>query len=107
MKLKKLRAKTISGTLLGISSFSESEFELLKQTALDKDNLDDTFANYRANVENVKAKLLAAGARSVIEVPLTVAEVEAYCQQTGKPNIGATRAELVQSIVHLHVPSQP
>jgi hypothetical protein len=102
-KVAKKDAAAHAATIkVGISSYSESEFELLKQVALDPDSLGRDFAEYRAGVEKTKATFKAAGVVTIVEVPLTVEEIKAYCLQTGQPNIFATRSALAQSILQLH-----
>jgi len=63
--------------------------------AKDSATLDATYEDWRKNVDNVKQILIDKGPE-VIEVNLTVAEIEAYCLEKGLENIGATRAQLVQ-----------
>ena len=87
---------------VGVSHFSETEFALLKQTAKDRDGLDDNYPDYVANVANVKRNMKKMGFDTV-DVPLTVAEIEEFCRANGLENIGATRAHLVQMKLSGHL----
>lgn len=79
---------------MAISCFSEVEFKLLKATAKDGDTLDDTYEDWRKNVENFKKFMRESGV-TTIYVELTVAEIEAFCLEHDLENNGATRARLV------------
>ena len=83
-----------TGSVVGISCFSESEFKLLKETAKDRDALDDNYEAWRKNVEGVK-KLMREGGIEPVDVELTVAEIELVCQERGLENVGGTRAQIV------------
>lgn len=61
---------------------------------MDRDALDDTYEDWRKNVEGVKKTLRECGIR-IVDVELTVAEIEAYCLEHGVENNGATRSQLV------------
>jgi len=91
--MKRKRTKPVAA----IVSFTKEEFELLKQTAEDSDRLDDTYADWRANVDRTRAIMKAAGAET-FELNVTVAEIEAYCRINGEKNTGATRAQLSQKL---------
>ncbi len=95
--MKKLKAYVPPKVVdqIGISQFSRTEFDLLKQTSKDRDGLDDNYEEYVANVANVKRNMKKMGFETV-DVPLTVAEIENFCQTNGLENIGATRAQIVQ-----------
>lgn len=79
---------------MAISCFSEEEFKLLKATAEDRDALDDTYEDWRKNVERFK-KFMRESGMETMDVELTVAEIKAYCLEHGLENNGATRARLV------------
>lgn len=77
--------------VIGFSSFTEEEFLLLKPTAKDSASIDDKYADWQKGVETAKRNL-SKRAISIVNIPLTVAEIDAYCTENNVENVGATRA---------------
>jgi len=74
--------------------YSEEEWPRLKQVAADADALDDTYEDWRQNIQGL-IRTLALNDLPYIKYHVSVDELEAWCRVEGRPNDSAARAEYV------------
>jgi len=75
------------------AAFSKEEFQLLKLIAKDRENLHDTYEEWRESVNEIKRTYQKKGLKT-LEVPLTVFDINAYCAEHGLENTGSTRSRM-------------
>jgi hypothetical protein len=85
------RGKGEEALVASLATFDEEQFALLKIRAADAERLHDSFEEWRKDVDRVARELRAKGV-SIREVPMTVMELEDFCQRNDCPLDGAARA---------------
>jgi hypothetical protein len=66
---------------------------MLRAVAADRDNIEDTWEQWNADLEKMIPKLEERGIQFV-RVPLDVEEIERFWQKENIPNDGAARSKL-------------
>jgi hypothetical protein len=90
--------KTGLPPVVGIALYDSAQWTKLKQIAADTVQLDDTFEEWKRNVERTERQLAADG-MVVRRVPIDVDALVAWCRAQNKPVDGAARAEYTSRIV--------
>jgi hypothetical protein len=78
--------------IIGVIWCDREQWERLKATADDRDQLDDTFEEWQATVGAAMQSFEAQG-MAVRKVDLDVDELLAWCRSRGRRNDGPARAE--------------
>jgi hypothetical protein len=79
-----------------IATYRKDQWEMLRATAADRDNLEETWEEWNTGLEKLVAKLEAGGILYV-RVLLDVEEIQRFCQEQGIPNDSTARSKLALS----------
>lgn len=77
--------------ILGLGWYKENQWDLLLSTAVDKDDLEPTYAEWLDGAIKGIEKLSKSGIQCV-QIPVDVAEMIAWCKERGYPFDGSSRA---------------
>lgn len=78
--------------LVAFCWYEQSEWETLKQTAADKEILDDTYAEWKSNANKAIAELRADG-HQIQKIKVKMEQLEAWCADQGVENKANARTE--------------
>ena len=79
-------------TNVAIAWYTEEEWRRLKKRAVDRDELDNSYAEWQQNATNVIAQFAQRGIEA-IPVFIRVKELAAWCRKQGRALDGQSRAE--------------
>jgi len=77
---------------IGFAWYTEKEWQALRRVSADKDNLDDSYAEWRAGAEEYLRALQASGL-NVVKVPVQVSELVAWCKKEKRGIDSKARSE--------------
>lgn len=78
---------------IGIASYTNDQWQLLKGCAADREKLDRTYADWEKTRDEAIRMLRGQGYEPVL-VPMDVGEIEKWCQAKDKANDMSSRAEI-------------
>jgi hypothetical protein len=82
---------------IGVSWYSEDQWQLIKASATDAERFEETYADWVAMAEESMKNMLAAGIVAE-RVPVIASELLAWCLAHGKKNNASARAEFVSQL---------
>jgi len=83
---------------LGLAWYSREGWERLRELAVDRDRLDDSFEAWERGAQAAIAELAAMG-RMVRKVSIDIEALLAWCRNQRKPPDSAARAEYVTHLL--------
>lgn len=90
-----------NGLNIGLAWYDREQWELLRQAAADPNDLDDSFDEWEINAVQVECELRLQG-RQVERVPITAADLLAWCMASRRPVDRAARSEFAAELMRLH-----
>ena len=72
--------------------YQPDEWEALKQHAVDKEILDDSYEDWRSNANKAIAEIQSQG-KQVQKISINIERLLAWCEQEGMENTSATRTQ--------------
>lgn len=90
----KQKESSKSELICGVAVYLPHQWERLLATAEDRHNLEGTWEEWRAVLDESERNMRSIGIEP-IEVLLDMDEFEKYCAERGLKNVGGTRAEYV------------
>lgn len=84
--------------VVGVGWYRQEEYDRFLASAQDRDDLDDTWAEWQITAERAIRQLRAQGL-DVRKVEIALDDLLAYCMVEGKPNTAATRAAYVAHLL--------
>ncbi|MEW5718867.1 MAG: hypothetical protein AB1817_09595 [Chloroflexota bacterium] len=87
-----------SHMVMGVAVYLPHQWERLLATAEDRENLEGTWEEWRAVLDESERNMRAIGIEPV-EVLLDMDDYEKYCAERGLSNVGGTRAEYVAELL--------
>ncbi len=72
--------------------YQSDQWEILKQTAADKEILDDSYEDWRLNANKAIAEIQSQG-KNVQKISINIERLVAWCEQEGLENTSATRTQ--------------
>jgi len=88
---------------LGLAWYTREGWERLRELAVDRELLDDSFDAWERGAQAAIAELAAMG-RVVRKVPIDIEGLLAWCKAQGRPLNSAARAEYVTHLLQRHNP---
>ena len=83
---------------LGCAWYTRAGWERLRELAVDRDALDDTFDDWERGALEAISELAAVG-RQIRKIPIDVEALAAWCRQEGQRLDGAARAAYVTHLL--------
>jgi len=81
----------MSGMFIAFCWYQREEWEKLKATAVDKDDLDDSYDEWRTNASSAIAELRGDG-QLIQKVKINIEQLDAWCEDKGVENNSAARS---------------
>jgi hypothetical protein len=98
MRRKRHAATQPRAKAVGITWFTPEQWAILKEAAVDRDKLDDTYTGWLASASQRMAELRDLGFE-VRKVPVVMAELAEWCAERGLPIDGSSRSQYAAATV--------
>jgi hypothetical protein len=81
-----------SALVIGVAWYQPDQWEILRNVAVDRDKLEDTYAEWLADAERVVKQLQQNGLR-VIKVDIEITDLMLWCENQRIPLDGEARSK--------------
>lgn len=87
----------MSACAIALAWYSPEEWQKLRDTAADRDSLNDSYLEWFTEATKTYQSLTELGSR-VERVAVRMDELNAWCQRNGVPNTSASRSHFVAEV---------
>ncbi len=85
----------------GVEYYKREQWNLLLESALDREDLEDTYEEWLQVFEEMIGKLKAQGIK-LYKIDVDVQELIKFCEEKGLPNDGEARAQFIAHLATKH-----